>query len=244
MRRLRLALSVPLIVGGMAVVILVGNVVSMFAGAVIGLGVCIYVLLWDTPPDYVENWSLGAEGERKTERALRSLERAGWCVVHDVKLRYGNYDHIAVGPAGVFLLETKNLRGTVEVQDEVPYLQRRFDPEDNSPWRSIPRGALRNAATLKEDLEQRTGHRTWVQAVVVFWSDFPEGLKDGGRCIFVHGSALKSWLEECPQRLSPGDVSALAAGLRSLAEDRPLDDAARISEDNPSLISTTAPNRV
>ncbi|HUB36190.1 MAG TPA: nuclease-related domain-containing protein, partial [Solirubrobacteraceae bacterium] len=59
------------------------------------------------------NWGLGAEGERRTERALRPLVRSGWSIVHDVEARYGNYDHIAVGPAGVFLLETKNLRGIV-----------------------------------------------------------------------------------------------------------------------------------
>ena len=49
-----------------------------------------------------------AGGERRVARALRPLERRGWQIDHDVaKPRGGNVDHIALGPNGLFTIETK-----------------------------------------------------------------------------------------------------------------------------------------
>jgi Nuclease-related domain len=93
----------------------------------------------DAPP-YVESWHEGAEGERKTEQELKPLERAGWRIVHDVQNAHGNYDHIAVSRAGVFLLETKNLRGVVELRGGVPHLRRRLDPEADTSCERFRRG--------------------------------------------------------------------------------------------------------
>ena len=53
-------------------------------------------------------WTRGAGGERRVARALRPLERRGWQIDHDVaKPRGGNVDHIALGPNGLFTIETK-----------------------------------------------------------------------------------------------------------------------------------------
>lgn len=65
----------------------------------------------------VESWRIGAEGERKTASYLAGLEEAGFIVRHDRRVPGygGNVDHIAVGPTGVFVIETKSYRGRVEV---------------------------------------------------------------------------------------------------------------------------------
>jgi hypothetical protein len=167
-------------------------------GLICGAAVGVWMTMRETPPSYVENWHDGAEGERKTEKTLNRLERRGLRVVHDVKARYGNYDHIAIGPTGVYLLDSKNLNGTVELRDGVPYLNRRDDPEADVRFDRIRPRALAAAANLKEDIQLQTGHRVWVQAVVVLWNDFPEELVDDGRCVFVHGSRLRAWLEDRP----------------------------------------------
>jgi hypothetical protein len=33
-----------------------------------------------------------------------------------------------------------------------------------------------------------------VQAVVVFWCEFPQGLVEDGPCVFVHGARLADWM--------------------------------------------------
>jgi len=59
------------------------------------------------------NWARGARGERRTARHLRRLVRHGWVVFHDLAVpgSGANADHLAVGPGGVFLLDSKNWRG-------------------------------------------------------------------------------------------------------------------------------------
>jgi len=58
-----------------------------------------------------------AAGERRTADYLEELRMGGYVVLHDrlaPGLR-GNIDHIAVGPAGVFVIGTKALRGKLTI---------------------------------------------------------------------------------------------------------------------------------
>jgi hypothetical protein len=208
----------PFIVAGIVIGVLDRHFIAWCAGMVTGGFLAMWIAFRETPPRYVETWREGAEGERKTEKALKRLEQAGWRVVHDVQNGHGNYDHIAVGPTGVYLLETKNLQGVVEIRNGVPHLQRRLDPDDNKPWESIPKDALRAAVYLKKDIEQQTGHCKWVQAIVVFWSDFPEGLVEDEKCVFIHGPRLREWMREQPERLGEGDVEVIADCVESIGE--------------------------
>lgn len=65
-------------------------------------------------------WAAGAEGERRVAAALTGLGPP-WTVLHDRLLRPGlsqaNLDHLLVGPAGVFLVDAKNLAGRVNEWD-------------------------------------------------------------------------------------------------------------------------------
>jgi len=58
-------------------------------------------------------WRVGAAGERKVGRKLDQLARSGkWRVLHSVPLgRGGDIDHLLIGPAGVFTVNTKRHKG-------------------------------------------------------------------------------------------------------------------------------------
>ncbi|MDN4159981.1 nuclease-related domain-containing protein [Nocardioides abyssi] len=69
-----------------------------------------------------EKWQRGAEGEEATARALEVLPAAEWTVFHDRRWpgrRLANVDHVVVGPPGVFVIDSKNWTGKVEVRDQV-----------------------------------------------------------------------------------------------------------------------------
>jgi len=63
--------------------------------------------------DEARNWQFGLRGEQAVAEALGGQEvaAAGYVVFHDVPAEKGkkkwNVDHVAVGPGGVFVLETK-----------------------------------------------------------------------------------------------------------------------------------------
>ena len=66
-------------------------------------------------------WERGADGEQATADALKSLPDT-WTVFHDVRWpgrRYANVDHVAVGPGGVVVIDSKNWSGSVVVRDNV-----------------------------------------------------------------------------------------------------------------------------
>jgi endonuclease YncB( thermonuclease family) len=69
-----------------------------------------------------ELWERGAEGEQATAAALDALPKDTWTVFHDVHWpgrTYANIDHVAVGPSGVFVIDSKNWAGTIAVRDNV-----------------------------------------------------------------------------------------------------------------------------
>ena len=70
-------------------------------------------------PRNVKAWRQGAEGEAATARALAiRLARSDVIVLHDRRIPgrgRANIDHIAIGPAGVTVIDTKSSRGRVQL---------------------------------------------------------------------------------------------------------------------------------
>jgi hypothetical protein len=64
-------------------------------------------------------WRRGAKGEQRTARHLRRLGPA-WAVFHDLAIpgSRANADHLAIGPTGVFLIDTKHYRGRLTLSPE------------------------------------------------------------------------------------------------------------------------------
>ena len=67
-------------------------------------------------PDAVA-WRRGAAGERRTARLLAALERHGWAVLHDLAVpgSRANIDHLVIGPGGVFVIDSKQYRGRLQL---------------------------------------------------------------------------------------------------------------------------------
>ena len=70
-------------------------------------------------PITIQGWQQGAGGELATARELaRRLARTDVIVIHDRRIpRHGraNIDHLAIGPGGVTVIDTKSSRGRVEL---------------------------------------------------------------------------------------------------------------------------------
>jgi hypothetical protein len=62
-------------------------------------------------------WRRGAAGERRTARLLSHLERHGWAVLHDLAVTgsTANLDHLVIGPGGVFVIDSKQYRGRLQL---------------------------------------------------------------------------------------------------------------------------------
>jgi hypothetical protein len=59
------------------------------------------------------SWRKGAVGEALVALTLAELPNE-FVVVHDVSQRFGNIDHVVIGPTGVYVIDTKNWTGSVK----------------------------------------------------------------------------------------------------------------------------------
>jgi hypothetical protein len=116
-RRLRMRTLVALGVLAVATTLL-GRMFGVrdvrFLGSEIALLAGIFVILRYVLP-LVERHDRGATGEEQVGGVLDGLAGEGWHVIHDASLGRGNVDHILIGPAGVFTVETKSHPGPIKV---------------------------------------------------------------------------------------------------------------------------------
>jgi hypothetical protein len=191
---------------------------ELFAGFGVGVAATMYsAFLVLAVPEHINRWREGAEGEKQTAKQLKPLLRkAGWTAVHDRAGRYGNRDHIVIGPSGVYLLDTKAPGGVVTVKDGVMTVRRREDPDDGYEQTSLARRMKGAAAELADDLHHATSHKAWVTPIVVIWAPFEQrSLEDHG-VRWVHGKDLRDWLAGQPLKLAVGRRGQLAQAIRTI----------------------------
>jgi Nuclease-related domain len=181
------------------------------AGLVTGMVIAMFVIARMSPPHWIEKWQDGAVGEQWTGRSLRELESQGWRIFHDLDASHGNIDHVAVGPGGVFLLDSKRWRGSVTVEGDSAVVRRLEDPE--LQWRfSSPAHVKGLAVEVSEAIRASTRATVWVTPVIVVWGEFAQ-VVGGDTCKFVHGDALARWLNDQPARIAPPRVEQIAEAV-------------------------------
>jgi len=213
-RRLLLAVSSLALVGGFA--LFLPRYGEFYAGLVFGGCAALVIAIWDQHPHYIENWRMGRDGERWTEEELRPLERQGWVVRHDLQSRYGNIDHVVVGPAGVFLLNSKNLWGSFAIEEGTLTCHHLDAPLSDYALPKLDRQMAGAAFGLRGHLKERLGWIVEVQPTVVLWAKFEAAEGSVGRTTIVRGDRLADWLAKQPHRLSESDRVAVGEVVASL----------------------------
>jgi hypothetical protein len=158
--------------------------------------------------------------ERQTAGAVASLEHSGWRFLHDVPGIDTTYDHIAIGPGGVIVMQSLSPTGVVTMGSGHPIVEHPAPPGEQPRLERLRPRALADAAAFRDGVQRLTGRRLWVQAVVVFWAEFPEGCVADGRSVFIHGSRLAEWMARRPHQLDPREADEVCAAVQSLAERR------------------------
>ena len=98
---------------------LLGSLLAYRLGLVLGVLAAVaagWGLRFRPSPEAIA-WRRGAAGERRTARLLGPLERQGWVVLHDLAVpgSRANIDHLAIGPGGVFVVDSKQYRGRLQL---------------------------------------------------------------------------------------------------------------------------------
>lgn len=188
-----------------------------WAGLSTGAVMTMVLSIRESPPGYIQRWQLGAWGEQATAKALRPLERGGWTVLHDRRIgsRRGNVDHLLVGAAGVFLLDSKRWSGITTVSAGVASVARHEDPDLPSElWDRLPASVRGAAAGVHARVKEVSRIHVFVKPVVVVWGEFPQREAAGDGFAYLHGDELVRWLRAQPLRLQPDGVTRIAGVLQ------------------------------
>jgi hypothetical protein len=218
---------------GVLVLLFDGQELSWLAGLVAGAAAGAWVAVrrgaGRTPlrlpsagrtPAPIDHRPSARSAERQTESAIGFLEHSGWRFLHDVTGIDTTYDHIAIGPGGVILMQSMSPAGVVSMRSGEPVLEHPAPPGTQPRLERLRPRALADAAAFRDGVQRLTGRRLWVQAVVVFWSEFPEGCVADGRSVFIHGSRLAEWMARRPHQLDPRDVDDVYAAVEVLGQPR------------------------
>jgi hypothetical protein len=153
----------------------------IFLGSEVALLLAIFVVSRFVLP-LVDRHDRGAVGEEQVGGILDGLPSADWRVIHDASFGHGNVDHILIGRAGVFTIETKSHPGPVRVG-------------------RVHGSTLGQAQAQRKAIERITGEH--VEPLVVFsraWVDKPMSRRKGVRV--VPARMLLGYLAKQPTRLT------------------------------------------
>jgi Holliday junction resolvase-like predicted endonuclease len=110
-RRIWFGGALLLLVVGLFLALAIGHRVSVAASAFFLAAVVAARPYADRYADKHLRLLRGARAERDVGETLNVLRKEGWVVMHDIEqMGEGNIDHIASGPTGVYLVETKTRR--------------------------------------------------------------------------------------------------------------------------------------
>jgi hypothetical protein len=155
------------------------------------------------------HWWQGALGERDTAKEIEKLG-PDWHCEHDLEYGHGNYDHVLVGPPGIFLLDSKLLHSTSAAGGDGLRAGRLV-----FHGTSFRAGARR----VNSALGGRLGFGApWVQSVVVVWGDFPQERHEEQNVVYVRGERLVDWLTGLPGRINAPQRAACVTALREVRE--------------------------
>ncbi|MBA2269118.1 MAG: NERD domain-containing protein [Chthoniobacterales bacterium] len=135
--------------------------------AVVATGMAVIAFLRLMPK--ARNLVRGEKGEVKVAEALEELRAAGYRVFHDLRRDGYNIDHVVVGPAGVFAIETKFRSGYGEIEfrnGEGLFVGGRKEESDSLLQ------ARRNARDVGSMLKDDCKVDRWVKPLVVFVGDW------------------------------------------------------------------------
>ena len=202
---------------------------GVMVAAVVFLGLFLVAARWFAGKTReMNNRYLGYFGERVVGEHLEPLKRQGWRIFHDVPAVAdgdpSNLDHVAVGPQGVFAIETKTRRkGGVRpgFADHKVY----FDGRSLVwPWGEDNHGldqAERNAAWLAGALLAELGEQVPVAPLLTLpgWVVENKPSRDSRLCRVVNPHILPALLPGGPGILDTRQIAAIAAKLEARCRD-------------------------
>lgn len=157
---------------------------------------------------------LAEEGEKAVGQFLEGLREKGYQVFHDIVTDDFNVDHVLIGPAGVFTIETKTRSKPMRGKSEIDFDGETLRVGGYTPDRDPVVQALAQATWLKRLLTESMGKAIPVRPVVLFPGWFINDSRQNRRDLWLlEPKALPTWLANEKAVLAPDEVAMASSHL-------------------------------
>jgi hypothetical protein len=157
---------------------------------------------------------LAREGERAVGQYLEHLRGAGYQVFHDIPGQGFNIDHVVIGPAGIFTIETKTWSKPLRGETRIVVDGERILADGVEPQRNPMVQARAQASWLHGLLRESTGRALPVRSAILFPGWFVERPRGGQSDVWVlNPKALPAFLSHEPERLTAEEIKLAAFHL-------------------------------
>ena len=184
--------------------------------AIVATGIC--VVLFRRLFGHFRRLNRGERGELRVAEALDDLRVAGYRVFHDLVRDGFNIDHVVVGPAGVFAIETKFRSGGGQItfrNGDGLFIDGR--PEETNSLKQ----AVANAAEVRRIIKEDCKVDEWVGAILVFVGEWQIRNKwQTTNARVVTADKLVTYIVDQQPRLTRKEIELIATHLERSAKSR------------------------
>ncbi len=171
------------------------------------LAAVAWALLHDDAVRRIRRWIQGVQGEQEVQELIAELESGGYQLFHGVKVRGGTVAHVAIGPAGVFAIQTKSWW---------PFYVSLRDRFLNGEWeRDHGMRELRRACAELRDRLRAVGIEEGVEALLILTRvGLPSGPVRLSSVTMLDVTNFLPFVLTRSERLSPNQITMAAEAIR------------------------------
>lgn len=169
--------------------------------------------IWRIRP-MLKAYKLAEEGEKAVGQFLEKLRAEGYEIFHDVPGGGFNIDHVVIGPAGVYAIETKTWSKPVTGEPRIVFDGETLTAAGRAPERDPVKQSRAQVSWITTLLMESTGRRFAVRGVILFPGWFVEQREGALKEIWVlNPKALPAFLGGAKTSLPPDEVKLAAYHL-------------------------------
>jgi hypothetical protein len=163
----------------------------------------------------LNNLKLGRDGEKIVGEALENLRKNGYQIYHDIVDETFNIDHIIVGPAGAFTIETKTIRKNKGANPSVSYDGLKLVIDGFTPDRDPIRQAMAQKRWLEEFISNSAKIKIKVKPVVIYPGWFVNNINGDTDVWVLNEKALPTYLDNAPTQLNADQINLISSHIES-----------------------------
>jgi len=156
-----------------------------------------------------KNLRLAKDGEKVVGEYLERFRADGYKIFHDVVGEGFNIDHVLIGPAGVFTIETKTISKPAKGKAEIEYDGEKITVNGFQPDRDPIVQSKAQASWLKNLIKESTGKNVDVKPLVLYpgwYIRFPSR-KVKQEVFVLNPRCLAGFLDKARERLAIEDTN-------------------------------------